>query len=69
VAQLIGMAASALWLDSTMFKGPFSSATNGADLSVFMGLLFGGGIYYLLERQAVARENDQLLLLQEAPSA
>lgn len=68
VAQVIGMAASALWLDSTLLKGPFSSATNGADMSVFMGFLFGGGIYYLLERRAVARENDQQLL-QEAPSA
>jgi nucleobase:cation symporter-1, NCS1 family len=67
-AQVIGMAASAMWLDSTLFKGPFSSVTNGADVSVFMGFLVGGGIYYLLERRAIARENDQVLM-QEVPSA
>jgi nucleobase:cation symporter-1, NCS1 family len=68
VAQVIGMAASAMWLDSTLFKGPFSSFTNGADMSVFMGLLFGGGIYYLLGRRAIARESKQVSV-QEVPSA
>lgn len=68
-AQVIGMAASALWLDSTLFKGPFSSATNGADMSVFMGFLVGGGIYYLLERRAVARETDQMPVAQGVASA
>ena len=69
IAQVIGMAASALWLHSSLFVGPFSSATNGADLSVFMGFLFGGGIYYLLERRAIARETDQMFAVQEVASA
>ena len=56
VAQLIGMCAAASWLDTTVWQGPLSSATNGADLSVFMGALFGGGVYYLLARRSVARE-------------
>jgi nucleobase:cation symporter-1, NCS1 family len=69
VAQVIGMAASAMWLDSSLIVGPFSSATNGADMSVFMGLLFGGGVYYLLEHRAVAHENALLPAAQEVASA
>jgi nucleobase:cation symporter-1, NCS1 family len=56
VAQLIGMGAAASWLDTTVWQGPLSSATNGADFSVFMGALFGGGAYWLLARRSVPRE-------------
>lgn len=69
LAQVIGMAASALWLDSSLFVGPFSSATDGADMSVFMGFLFGGGVYYLLARRAIAREKNQTLTMEEITSA
>ncbi|HWE11456.1 MAG TPA: cytosine permease, partial [Solirubrobacteraceae bacterium] len=56
VAQLVGMCAAASWLDTTVWKGPLSSVTAGADFSVFMGAVFGGGVYYLLARHSVARE-------------
>jgi purine-cytosine permease-like protein len=56
VAQVIGMFAAASWLDTTVWKGPLSSATNGADFSVFMGALFGGVAYYLLARRTVPSE-------------
>jgi NCS1 family nucleobase:cation symporter-1 len=56
VAQLVGMCAAASWLDTTIWQGPLSSATNGADFSVFMGALFGGGVYYLLARRTVPKE-------------
>ena len=56
VAQLVGMGAAASWLDTTVWQGPLSSATNGADFSVFMGALFGGGVYCLLARRSVPRD-------------
>jgi nucleobase:cation symporter-1, NCS1 family len=59
VAQLIGMLAAASWLDTTVWKGPLSSATGGADFSVFMGALFGGAVYYALARRTVPQEADQ----------
>ncbi len=56
VAQAIGMLAAASWLDTTVWKGPLSQATGGADLSVFMGALFGGAVYFLLARRSVPAE-------------
>jgi NCS1 family nucleobase:cation symporter-1 len=56
VAQLIGMLAAASWLDTTVWQGPLSKATSFADFSVFMGAIFGGGVYYLLAHRSVGRE-------------
>jgi nucleobase:cation symporter-1, NCS1 family len=56
VAQVIGMLAAASWLDTTVWKGPLSSVTGGADFSVFMGALFGAGAYLLLARHTVRAE-------------
>jgi NCS1 family nucleobase:cation symporter-1 len=56
VAQVFGMLAAASWLDTTVWQGPLSKATNDADFSVFMGAIFGAGVYYLLARRSVARE-------------
>ncbi len=56
VAQAIGMLAAASWLDTTVWQGPLAHATGGADLSVFMGALFGGGVYFLLARRSVPGE-------------
>ena len=56
VAQAVGMLAAASWLDTTVWRGPLSTATNGADFSVFMGALFGGAVYFLLSRRRVPAE-------------
>jgi len=64
VAQLLGMVASALWINSVAFVGPLSSMTGGSDFSVFTGLLVGGGVYWLLAAKTVAAETN--LLDQEA---
>jgi NCS1 family nucleobase:cation symporter-1 len=58
VAQVAGMIAAASWLDTTVWKGPLSSATNGADFSIFIGALVGGLVYFVLARAGVAREGD-----------
>jgi NCS1 family nucleobase:cation symporter-1 len=55
-AQAIGMLAAAAWLDTTVWRGPLSSLSNGADLSVFTGALAGGIVYWLLARRSVRRE-------------
>ena len=56
IAQLLGMVAAAMWLDTTVWQGPLSTATNGADFSIFMGTIVGGLAYYLLARHSVPRE-------------
>lgn len=52
VAQLAGMAASCLWLDSPAFVGPLSSRTSGSDFSFFMGFAVGGLVYLSLARRS-----------------
>ena len=57
IAQLIGMAAAASWLNAyPAWTSPLTNHTGGADFSVFMGALFGGVIYWVLARRTVARE-------------
>lgn len=59
VAQLIGMAAAASFLNAyPAWTSPLTNATNGADASVFMGAAFGGITYFLLARAAVSKEGD-----------
>jgi nucleobase:cation symporter-1, NCS1 family len=60
IAQLLGMAASAMWINSAAFAGPLSTAVGGSDFSVFTGLGVGGLAYWLLARRAVAKETDAL---------
>jgi purine-cytosine permease-like protein len=55
VAQVAGMLAAASWLDTTVWKGPLSSATHGADFSVFAGAIVGGLVYYALTRRDPSR--------------
>ena len=59
VAQLIGMCAAASFLNAyPAWTSPLTNATGGADFSVFMGALFGGGVYYLLARRGVRAEAE-----------
>jgi NCS1 family nucleobase:cation symporter-1 len=45
VALVVGTAAASLFLDTTLFVGPLSTALDGADLSVFVGPIVAGIIY------------------------
>ncbi|MCX4096995.1 purine-cytosine permease family protein [Nocardia sp. alder85J] len=49
-AQLLGSAASALFLVTTIWQGPIAKALGGLDFSVFAGLLVGGFTYWLFAR-------------------
>lgn len=55
VAQLAGMAAAAAWLDTSVWKGPLSGVTDGADMSVWTGLGVAGALYYIMGRAGVRR--------------
>ncbi|MGC8514221.1 MAG: purine-cytosine permease family protein [Acidimicrobiales bacterium] len=59
-AQVLGMAAAAMWIDSAAFVGPLSSASGGSDFSVFAGLAIAGLAYWLLARSALRKENKIL---------
>ena len=57
IAQAVGMAAAMAWLNAySPWVSPLSSRLGGSDFSVFMGLIFGGGLYWLLARKGVRRE-------------
>ena len=57
IAQLVGMAAAASWLNAyPAWTSPLTNHTGGADFSVFMGALFGGVIYWALARKSVPKE-------------
>ncbi|HUA43576.1 MAG TPA: hypothetical protein VMA32_18525, partial [Streptosporangiaceae bacterium] len=65
IAQVAGMVCAALWLNAAPpYVGPLASRTGGplgSDLSVFIGLLVGGAVYFLLAGRAVRAEGDATL--------
>jgi nucleobase:cation symporter-1, NCS1 family len=62
IAQGLGMAAAALWLNAySPYVGPIASRTGGSfgsDFSVFIGLIVGGGAYWLLAARRVRAESE-----------
>ncbi len=62
IAQLLGMACAALWLNAyPPYVGPLASRAGGSlgsDFSVFTGLLVGGVVYYLLASGEVRTEGE-----------
>jgi purine-cytosine permease-like protein len=62
VAQIVGMVAAALWLNAySPYVGYFASRNGGplgSDFSVFIGLVVGGVVYWLLARRAVTAEGE-----------
>ena len=60
VAQVVGMIAAALWINSAAYVGPLSTAVDGSDFSVFTGILAGGLTYWLLARRGIAEETADL---------
>jgi nucleobase:cation symporter-1, NCS1 family len=67
IAQVIGMAAAALWLNAySPYVSPLSNHVDGSDFSVFMGLFVGGVTYWLLARKSVRAEVGQPTVQAEA---
>ena len=57
IAQVLGMVAAMLTLDAyPHYVSIVSNATNGADFSIFAGLLVAGVVYWLLARKTVPAE-------------
>lgn len=57
-AQLLGMIAAALCINTTIFVGPVAAALGGADMSVVAGLLVGALTYPVLLRVISAPEKQ-----------
>ncbi|MHB8189476.1 MAG: purine-cytosine permease family protein [Ferrimicrobium sp.] len=55
VAQLLGMFASLMAINTTIFVGPISSATGGADFSVFTGFIVAGAVYWVIAHKRVSQ--------------
>jgi len=52
IALLAGMVGTALFAQTTHFKGPLSTELlSGGDISAFVGMLVGGGLYWVLCRR------------------
>jgi nucleobase:cation symporter-1, NCS1 family len=59
IAQVAGMVAAALWLNAySPYVSPLSSRVGGSDFSVFMGLIVGGLVYWVLARRTVPAEAE-----------
>jgi purine-cytosine permease-like protein len=62
IAQVVGMVAAALWLNAySPYVSPLSSRVGDSDFSVFMGLIVGGLIYWLLAGRKVRAEGEATL--------
>ena len=69
VAQLAGMAAAAAWVNTSVWRGPLSSVTGGADMSVWMGLGVAGAVYFVMGRTSVRQEAGASLAISPAQTA
>jgi nucleobase:cation symporter-1, NCS1 family len=62
IAQVVGMVAAAFWLNAySPYVGYFAArhgGTIGSDFSVFIGLIVGGLVYYLLAAREVRAEGE-----------
>jgi NCS1 family nucleobase:cation symporter-1 len=53
------MVAAVLWLNAySPYVSPLSSRIGGSDFSVFLGLIVGGGVYFVLARRTVRAESE-----------
>lgn len=67
-AQVLGMVAALMWINAgtavPAYQGPLSKhfpGLQGGDLSWLIGIVVGGGVYYLLARRGVREEAGRLV--------
>jgi nucleobase:cation symporter-1, NCS1 family len=56
IAQVLGSVASVMALNTLFYVGPISSASGGADFSIFTGFGTGALVYFLLAGRSVRKE-------------
>lgn len=54
-ALVLGTAAASFCLNTTFYVGPVTQALGGADISVFVGAIVGGGIYAVTQARRVRK--------------
>lgn len=60
IAQAAGVCAALLWVNSSLVVGPISTATGGSDLSVPLGIIVGGFVYWALGRKTISGQQDAM---------
>lgn len=60
IAQAAGVCAALLWVNSSLVVGPLSTATGGSDLSVPLGIIVGGFVYWALGRKTISGQQDAM---------
>jgi NCS1 family nucleobase:cation symporter-1 len=68
-AQLLGMVAAAMFIDTTPWVGPGSSWLGGADFSTFAGAIIGGGAYYVFYKISQRRAGLGAASAEAAPAS
>jgi nucleobase:cation symporter-1, NCS1 family len=72
IAQVVGMVVAALWLNAySPYVGPLASRNGGplgSDFSVFLGLIVGGVVYWLLAGRQVKAEGRETADLATEPA-
>ncbi|MDR6972866.1 cytosine permease [Leifsonia shinshuensis] len=57
-ALVLGAIAATFCLNTTFYVGPVTQALGGADISVFVGAIVGGGVYWATQRRRVKLAAD-----------
>lgn len=65
IAQAVAMVAVLMWSDTTVYVGPLSSRTQGADLSWALGIVVAAGLYLALGWKSVRQEAEAARLAKD----
>lgn len=60
LAYAIGFVVMIPFFSTSLYEGPVAKAIGGADLSIFVGLIVAGGLYYLFARNLDHDQEDRM---------